>query len=126
MRSWGDDQLRQELVKAVATLAGIPAADVNWFVCVVVFSATTMAQRFTIAVCGSCWAVPMSASSEPLSTHMDSLVLFQMHQELSSKYGLYMSDDDMYADNSSINYIIANRLVRVPVAAFMCSCLSCR
>ena len=50
MRSWGDDQLRQELVKAVATLAGIPAADVNWFVCVVVFSATTMAQRFTIAV----------------------------------------------------------------------------
>ena len=43
---------------------------------------------------------------------MDSLLLFQLHQMLASKYGLYIGDEDMFAERTSIEWIVNNRMVR--------------
>jgi len=115
VRAWSDEKLKAALVAEVAEVAEMEADIINTCVASRVAGSPSQLHSSLTLSC-AIWVMLLGDvycyRSESLTTHMDSLVLFQLHQSLSQKFGLFLGDDDVYSDKMSIDFIVDNRLVR--------------
>ena len=58
------------------------------------------------------WFVCMCVRGKALSEQMDSLTLAQLQGLLARDFGLHIGNGEMFAEHTTIRFLVANRLVR--------------